>query len=132
MSEERVNVGGIAVATGHFINNVRVASPTTFEDRSPLEWSLKLADVARGTSLEAGLAVGAALDAFPDWSGRHVKERGRYLRRLAELIEDNIERLAIVECLDMAMLETSLRQRVIARGARNFRAYADLAEQYEP
>lgn len=132
MSEERVNVGGIDVATGHFINNERVSSATTFEDRSPLEWSLKLADVSRGTSLEADLAISAARDAFPDWSARHVKERGHYLRRLADLIEDNVERLAIVECLDMAMLETSLRERVIARGARNFRAYADLAERYEP
>ena len=120
------------MATGHFINNERVSSATTFEDRSPLEWSLKLADVSRGTSLEADLAISAARDAFPDWSARHVKERGHYLRRLADLIEDNVERLAIVECLDMAMLETSLRERVIARGARNFRAYADLAERYEP
>ena len=31
----------------------------------------------------------------------------------------------------MAMLERSLKARVIARGARNFRAYADLAEAYE-
>ena len=106
MSEERTNVGGIEVATGHFINNERVFSAATFEDRSPLEWTLKLADVARGTSLEADLAISAARDAFPDWSGRHVKERGHYLRRLADLIEDNVERLAIVECLDMAMLET--------------------------
>ena len=31
----------------------------------------------------------------------------------------------------MAMLLRSLRARVIARGARNFRAYADLAAAYE-
>ena len=31
----------------------------------------------------------------------------------------------------MAMLLRSLRARVIARGARNFRAYADLAVAYE-
>ena len=31
----------------------------------------------------------------------------------------------------MAMLERSLKARVIARGARNFRAYADLAAAYE-
>ncbi|MHB1905957.1 MAG: aldehyde dehydrogenase, partial [Acidimicrobiales bacterium] len=49
----------------------------------------------------------------------------------ADLIDANVERLARVECLDMAMLEESLRLRVIARGARNFRAYADLAQGYE-
>jgi acyl-CoA reductase-like NAD-dependent aldehyde dehydrogenase len=132
MREERTPVGGIEVATGHFINNERVSSPTTFEDRTPLDWSLKLADVSRGTSLEADLALAAATDAFPAWAELGVHERGKYLRRLADLIDDNVERIAIVECLDMAMLEESLRLRVIARGARNFRAYADLAEHYEP
>ena len=53
------------------------------------------------------------------------------LHRLAELIDQNIERIATVECLDMAMLERSLKARVIARGARNFRAYADLAAGYQ-
>ena len=53
------------------------------------------------------------------------------MHRLADLIDANIPSLAAVECLDMAMLEESLRLRVLARGARNFRAYADLAEQYE-
>jgi betaine-aldehyde dehydrogenase/5-carboxymethyl-2-hydroxymuconic-semialdehyde dehydrogenase len=130
VSDERTSVGGVEVATGHFINNRRVSSRSTFEDRSPLDWSLKLADVARGNAHDAELAVSAALDAFPAWAALSVKERGKYLRRLADLIDENIGRIATVECLDMAMLEESLRLRVIARGARNFRAYADLAESY--
>jgi betaine-aldehyde dehydrogenase/5-carboxymethyl-2-hydroxymuconic-semialdehyde dehydrogenase len=132
MTEERTLVGNVLVATGHFINNQRVSSPTTFEDRSPLDWSLKLADVSRGTTHDADLALAAAKDAFPAWAALSVHERGKYLRRLADLIDDNIERIASVETLDMAMLEESLRLRVIGRGARNFRAYADLAEHYEP
>jgi acyl-CoA reductase-like NAD-dependent aldehyde dehydrogenase len=132
MKERRVNVGGVEVATGHFINNERVNSPSTFEDRSPLDWDLKLADVSRGTTYEVDLALTAAEAAFDGWANLHVRERGQYLRRLAELIDDNVEPLAIVECLDMAMLERSLRLRVISRGARNFRAYADLAEAYHP
>jgi betaine-aldehyde dehydrogenase/5-carboxymethyl-2-hydroxymuconic-semialdehyde dehydrogenase len=47
------------------------------------------------------------------------------------LIDANVEALAAVECADMAMLLRSLRARVIARGARNFRSYADLAVAYE-
>jgi betaine-aldehyde dehydrogenase/5-carboxymethyl-2-hydroxymuconic-semialdehyde dehydrogenase len=46
---------------------------------------------------------------------------------LADLIDANQEQLAIVECMDMAMLHESLRLRVIARAALNFRNYADLA-----
>ena len=131
MSEERTNVGGVAVATGHFINNVRVPAHATFEDRSPLDWSLKLADVARGSERDGEMAVGAAQDAFPAWAALSTRQRAKYLHRLADLIDENIERIATVECLDMAMLVESLRLRVIARAARNFRAYADLAEAYE-
>jgi len=59
------------------------------------------------------------------------QERQGYLCRLADLIDANIARLAEVECLDMAMLLESLQLRVIGRGARNFRAYAQMACDYE-
>jgi betaine-aldehyde dehydrogenase/5-carboxymethyl-2-hydroxymuconic-semialdehyde dehydrogenase len=127
----RVDVDGIAVDTGHFIDGRRVESSRTFEDRSPLDWSWKLADVARGGPDEAAAAVSAAASAFPGWSGLSTKERATYLRRLADLIDERTDEIAHVECLDMAMLEESLRLRVIGRGARNFRAYGDLAAQYQ-
>lgn len=130
MSGPRVSVGGVEVDTRHFINGERVSSPTTFEDRSPLDWNLKLADVSRGGADEAAAAVNAALSAFPAWAALSSDERQAYLYRLADLIDENIERIATVECLDMGMLEESLRLRVIGRGARNFRAYADLAANY--
>jgi len=129
---ERVSVGGVDVATGHFIDGERVGSATTFEDHSPLDWNVKLADVARGGALDAAAAITAAVNAFPAWAALTSQERQVYLHRLADLIDANIERIAIVECLDMAMLYESLRLRVIGRGARNFRAYADLAVAYEP
>jgi len=132
MTDERVSVSGVDVATGHFINGQRVGSATTFEDRSPLDWNVKLADVARGGALEATAAVTAAVTAFPAWAALTTGERQAHLHRLADLIDANIERIATVECLDMAMLLESLRLRVIGRGARNFRAYADLAVAYEP
>ncbi len=128
---KRVDVGGVSVAADHFIGGERVSSPTTFEDRSPLDWSLKLADVARGDATTAEMAVGAAVDAFPAWAALGPVGRGEILHRLADLIDTHIESLATVECLDMAMLHESLRLRVLSRGARNFRAYADLATQYD-
>ena len=64
----RVDVDGVSVSPDHFINGERVASATTFEDRSPLDWHWRLADVARGGVREADLAVSAALEAFHDWS----------------------------------------------------------------
>jgi len=128
----RVDVAGVSVATGHFIDNQRVDSHTTFEDRSPLDWSLILADVSAGDADVVDQALHAATDAFPTWAALMPKERGAYLHRLADLIDAHVEGIARVECLDMAMLEESLRLRVIPRAARNFRAYADLAASYEP
>ena len=127
----RVMVDGVPVGTDHYIGGRRVSSPTTFADRSPLDWSRNLADVARGDADTAQLAISAAAEAFPAWAALGAAGRAVILRRLADLIDANIESLATVECLDMAMLHESLRLRVLTRGARNFRAYADLAEQYE-
>ena len=132
MSVDRVDVGGVEVATGHFINGERVGSPTTFEDRSPLDWNLKLADVARGGPPEAAAAITAARTAYAPWAALSAVERQGYLHRLADLIDAHVEPLATVECLDMGMLEESLRLRVIGRAARNFRAYADLAVTHHP
>jgi betaine-aldehyde dehydrogenase/5-carboxymethyl-2-hydroxymuconic-semialdehyde dehydrogenase len=127
-----VEVDGVSVSPDHYINGQRVSSPRTFEDRSPLDWTWKLADVARGGALEADRAVSAARDAFPAWAALSTAQRGTYLDRLADLIDRDVEKIAHVECLDMAMLEESLKLRVIGRGARNFRAYAELARNYAP
>ncbi|HEY1369589.1 MAG TPA: aldehyde dehydrogenase family protein [Gaiellaceae bacterium] len=123
-------VAGIQVSPDHFIDGERVASDDRFEVLSPIDESL-LAEVARGGRREAELAIAAAERAFPVWAALGPAGRAQHLRRLADLIDANVERIAAVECLDMAMLERSLRARVIPRGARNYRAYADLAENYE-
>jgi betaine-aldehyde dehydrogenase/5-carboxymethyl-2-hydroxymuconic-semialdehyde dehydrogenase len=128
---DRVEVGGVAVSPDHYIGGERVGSPTTFEDRSPLDWRQKLADVSRGDAATATAAVAAAVEAAAGWAALGPAGRAPHLRRMAELIDERVPHLAAVECLDMAMLEESLRLRVITRGARNFRAYAGLAEQYE-
>lgn len=127
---ERVSIEGVDVSPDHFIDGRRVASAETFETRCPFDWDRKLADVSRGDAGTAALAVEAATRAFPVWSAMAAAERGAILHRLADLIDANIERLAMVECMDMAMLHESLRLRVIARGALNFRNYADLASDY--
>lgn len=132
MPSQRAEISDVAVSPDHYIGGRRVASDSTFEVRSPLDWDWKLADVARGDALTADMAVSAAVKAFDAWSSLSVGERARYLRRLADLIDDNIDDLAIVECADMAMLLESLQRRVIHRGAENFRNYADLAAGYEP
>jgi acyl-CoA reductase-like NAD-dependent aldehyde dehydrogenase len=126
----RPHVAGIEVSPDHFIGGERVASGRRFEVISPIDQSL-LAEVARADADDVDRAVRAAHEAFPAWAALGPAGRARYLYRLAELIDANIDALAAVECADMAMLLRSLRERVIARGARNFRSYADLAVGYE-
>jgi betaine-aldehyde dehydrogenase/5-carboxymethyl-2-hydroxymuconic-semialdehyde dehydrogenase len=126
----RVEVEGVEVSTEHFIGGERVAGDATFTYLSPID-ARPIAEVARGGEREAALALAAATDAFPRWAELGASGRAEVMHRLADLIDANVDRLAAVECADMAMLLRSLRARVISRGARNFRAYADLAVAYE-
>ncbi len=131
MPSTRVEISETAVSPDHFIGGKRVPSDATFEVRSPLDWDWLLAEVALGDALTADLAVTAAIAAFPAWAALTPKQRAEPLHRLADLIDANIEMLARVECVDMAMLLESLEARVIRRGAENFRNYADLATEYQ-
>ena len=123
-------VAGVDVSPDHFIGGERVSSSRRFETISPIDQSV-LAEVSRGDAEDADRAVRAAVEAFPAWAALGPAGRAPYLHRLADLIDQNVERLAVVECADMAMLLRSLRARVINRGARNFRNYADLAVAHE-
>ena len=123
-------VAGVEVSTDHFIGGERIGSEESFTDLSPID-GRPLAEVARGGEREASLALAAATDAFPAWAALGASGRAEVMHRLADLIDASVDRLAAVECADMAMLLRSLRARVIGRGARNFRAYADLAVAYE-
>ena len=127
---DRVTVGGVEVSVDHLIGGERVAAEGTFECRSPLDWDRQLADVARGDAAAAERAVGAAMDGFRVWSGLGVAERAAALRRLADLIDERNDDIAMVETLDMGFLHRSMRERLVARGALNFRFYADLAEAH--
>src|SRR5579871_430484 len=123
-------VAGVEVSTDHYIGGERVGSARRFESISPIDQS-PLAEVARADAGDVDRAVRAAHEAFAGWAALGASGRAVYLHRLADLIERDVEPLAAVECADMAMLLRSLRARVIARGARNYRSYADLAVAYE-
>src|SRR5690349_4695114 len=118
------------VPTEHYIGGERVASAERFATINPYTQEV-IAEVSRAGEAEVDRAVRAAHDAFPAWAALGASGRAAHLHRLADLIDANVERLAAVESADMAMLLRSLRARVIARGALNYRNYADLAVAYE-
>ena len=128
----RTDVGGVSVPTGHLIGGEWLGSDATFETRSPLDWEAgPLAEIAKGDADTADAAVTTAVAGFRAWSQFSVAERADVLYRLADLIEANTHEIATVESLDMAFLLDSMKQRLVARGALNFRTYADLIVAHE-
>ena len=128
----RTAVGGVEVPVDHLIGGEWISSPNTFETRSPLDWEAgPLAEIARGDASAATAAVDAAVTGFRTWGGFSPAERAEVLHRLADLIEANNDEIAMVETLDMGFMYESMRQRLVARGATNFRLYADLIVEHK-
>ena len=126
-----MEIAGSVISLDHYIGGERVSSPSVFQVHSPLKWEEVLAEMSAGDHEISDLAVASASDAFQDWASLSPQERASFLYRLADLIDREVSNIARVECTDMAMRHESLFNRVIPRGARNFRAYADLASAYE-
>ena len=124
------DVGGVSVPVDHLIGGSWVSSPQRFETRSPMGWE-HLADIARGDEATAQAAVAAAVEGFQEWSALSIGDRADLLYRLADLIESRTDEIALVETLDMGFLLESMRERLVARGALNFRTYADLITSHE-
>lgn len=126
------DVGGVTVPLDHLIGGEWVGSSATFETRSPLDWDAgPLGEVARGDQATSDAAVSAAETGFVAWSQFSAVERAEVLHRLADLIEAHNEEIAMVESLDMAFLYESMKLRLVARGAVNFRTYADLIVEHQ-
>jgi aminomuconate-semialdehyde/2-hydroxymuconate-6-semialdehyde dehydrogenase len=87
-----------------------------------------LCEVPRSTKSDVDAAVAAALAAQPAWGRTTLAQRCAVLRRTAELIERDLDRLARMESEDTGKpvkLSSSLD---IPRAARNFRFFADFLE----
>jgi len=126
------DVGGVQVPVDHFIGGQWVGSAQNFETRSPLDWDAgALAEVARGDRELAARAVEAAVEGFATWGSYTPAQRAEVMHRMADLIEANNDEIAMVETLDMGFMYESMKNRLVARGAVNFRLYADLIMSHE-
>ncbi|CAA6660832.1 unnamed protein product [Spirodela intermedia] len=92
-----------------FINGefVDAVSRKTFETTEPRTGEV-LASVAEGDKEDIDLAVKAAREAFDHgkWPRLPGSERGRIMRRLADLIDEHAEELAALESMDAGRLFT--------------------------
>lgn len=114
-----------------FINGeyVNALSGETFDSINPAT-NKKLATVANGGEADAKLAIDVAQRTFVSgvWSRMPVEERSRILCRMADLIMENVDKLAYVETLDVGKPIKESREFDIPRAASNFRFFAEMAK----
>jgi acyl-CoA reductase-like NAD-dependent aldehyde dehydrogenase len=102
----------------------------TLDVLNPHDGSL-LAVVAEGGEDDIDRAVAAAKDAFPKWSGLAASERGRVLLRVADLIEENAEELAVLESTDTGHPLKDTRLLDVPRTMATFRYFGGMADKYQ-
>lgn len=76
------------------------------------------------------LATKAAKSAFPNWSKTSKDTRSKIMYRIADLIEKNLEALALAESIDNGKPLSLAKKVDIPRAAHNFRFYATAILHY--
>ena len=76
------------------------------------------------------LAVDAADRAFTDWASSSVDDRSRIMTRIADLIEQNLDKLAAAESLDNGKPLWLAKKVDIPRASSNFRFFAHAITQF--
>jgi aminomuconate-semialdehyde/2-hydroxymuconate-6-semialdehyde dehydrogenase len=109
-------------------DEVESASGARFDTVDP--WTRSAyAEVALGGAAEADRAVAAARRAFDDgpWPRMGYAERGALLHKLADLIGEHADELALADTTDMGKPITDARTKDVPRSAANLRFFADHA-----
>jgi aldehyde dehydrogenase (NAD+) len=88
-----------------------------------------LAEVAFGGPADVARAVEAARAAQPRWQALPALERGKYLFRIARLIQERSRELAIVESLDGGKAIRESRDFDVPQAAAHFFSYAGWADK---
>jgi acyl-CoA reductase-like NAD-dependent aldehyde dehydrogenase len=102
----------------------------TFEDISPINGKA-LCQVARCRERDVDAAVAAARATFESgvWRATEPRERKRVLRRFAELIRADVERLALIETLDVGKPIVNSVSVDVANCADCIEYYAEFADK---
>lgn len=117
---------------GHYIDGetVEPRGGRRFPTENPYTGEV-WAHIARGEAADVDLAVAAAKRAGEgEWSRLTASARGRLLRKLADLVVDNAERLARIEMADNGKLAAEVTTQVRYLGDY-FHYYAGLADKVE-
>jgi aldehyde dehydrogenase (NAD+) len=90
-----------------------------------------LAEIALATAADVDAAVGAARRAFKSWSRLPGRERGKYLYRIARLLQEKARELAIVETMDGGKPIKESRDFDLPQVAAHFFYYAGWADKLD-
>lgn len=91
----------------------------------------KIASVAEATTEDVDIAVQAARKAYGSWSKLSGKERGKYIFRIARLIQERAREFAVIESLDGGKPIRESRDIDIPLAANHFFYYAGWADKLE-
>ncbi len=89
-----------------------------------------LGKIANSTEQDVERAVIAAANAQPQWSESTLEQRSRILSKIGDLIEENLESLAIAESEDSGKPIGRARTIEIPRAASNFHFFANAITQF--
>jgi aminomuconate-semialdehyde/2-hydroxymuconate-6-semialdehyde dehydrogenase len=108
---------------------VDALSGETFESINPAT-NEKLTLVANGSESDAKRAIQSAKTAYDSgvWSRMPVEERSDILCKMADLIMENVDELAMIETLDVGKPIKESRGFDIPRAASNFRFFAEMSK----
>lgn len=112
----------------HWINGKNVAGSEYFQTTNPASGEV-LAEVASGGEAEIHQAVAAAKEAFPKWANLPMKERARLMRRLGDLIDQNVPDIAAMETADTGLPIHQTKNVLIPRASHNFEFFAEVCQQ---
>ncbi|MCE2712251.1 MAG: aldehyde dehydrogenase family protein [Cryomorphaceae bacterium] len=90
-----------------------------------------LSNVAHGNRQDIDKAVAAAKKAYKGWSNLSGSERGKYLYRIARLIQERSREFAVIETLDAGKTIRESRDVDVPLAANHFFYYAGWADKLE-
>lgn len=103
---------------------------TTIDVLNPYDNSL-IAKVAEAKEADVDKAVAAAKDALVIWKAFSASERGHFLLKLADKIEEHAEELAQIETMDTGHPIRDTRNLDVQRTAYCFRYFGGMADKLE-
>lgn len=109
---------------------VKPKSGNYFDTINPASGEV-LASVANAGEEDVDKAVKAAKNAFKSWSKLSGKERGKYLYRIARLLQERAREFAVIETLDAGKTIRESRDIDIPLAANHFFYYAGWADKLE-